>query len=338
MAYTEGAATLAERPTDSLWMAALPTAVRDLLPARPAAVPAVRPAQGRLGELSGAITDMAVSPDGRHLVAAHRATDTVSVIDVATLTLRAAVEVAEPGVVVVADRAYVGSAAAEGDRVVAVDLASGAVLGAREVGLSIAGMAVSPGGELLYLARRGEERSDIAVVDVESGATTTIPVSRAAEASLDALRIDAEGSRLYGALRTPCAGLLVGADPHAERVVNTVTLGASVGDIAVHGDGRRIFATGWKSGLGGVLTVADAQTGRVIDTVAAGGLSLQLVLGGDRVYLAADDRVIVLDADTRRVLDRFDIGGPVSCVALSADHSCLYVAGYDGTLTARAAR
>ena len=325
MAYTEGAATLAERPTDSLWMAALPTAIRDLLPARPVAVPAVRPATGRLTELPGAITDMTVSADGRHLVAAHRAADAVSILDVATLTPRATVEVAEPGVVAVADRAYVSSACVEGDQVVAVDLPSGAVLGAREVGLSVAGMAVSPGGELLYLARRGEERSDIAVVDVESGAITTIPVSRAADASLDALRIDAEGSRLYGALRTPCAGLLLGVDPHAERVVNTVTLGASIGDIAVHRDGRRIFATGWKSGLGGVLTVA------------AGGLSLQLVLGGDRVYLAGDDRVVVLDADTRRVLERIDIGAPVSCVALSADRSCLYVAGYDGTLTALAA-
>ena len=337
MAYTEGAATLAERPTDSLWMAALPTAIRDLLPARPVAVPAVRPATGRLTELPGAITDMTVSADGRHLVAAHRAADAVSILDVATLTPRATVEVAEPGVVAVADRAYVSSACVEGDQVVAVDLPSGAVLGAREVGLSVAGMAVSPGGELLYLARRGEERSDIAVVDVESGAITTIPVSRAADASLDALRIDAEGSRLYGALRTPCAGLLLGVDPHAERVVNTVTLGASIGDIAVHRDGRRIFATGWKSGLGGVLTVADSATGRVIDTVAAGGLSLQLVLGGDRVYLAGDDRVVVLDADTRRVLERIDIGAPVSCVALSADRSCLYVAGYDGTLTALAA-
>lgn len=337
MAYPQGAAALAERPTDSLWMAALPTAIRDLLPTRPVAVPAVRPAHGRLAELPAAITDMTVSTDGRHLVAAHQAADAVSVIDVATLTLRATVEVAEPRSVVAADRGYVSSGCAEGDRIVAVDLEVGAVLGAREVGLSVGGMAVSPGGELLYVARRGEERSDIAVVDVETGATTTIPVSRAAEASLDTLRIDAEGKRLYGALRTPCAGQLLGVDPHAGRVVNTVTLGASIGDVAVHRDGRRIFATGWKSGLGGVLTVADAATGRVIDTVASGGLALQLVLGGDRIFLAADDRVVVLDADTRRVLDRIDIGGPVSCVALSADQRCLYVAGYDGTLTALAA-
>ena len=216
MANRTGGAAVAERPVDSVWLSTLPTAPKPALsvplPAvRAAAHPVriTRPAEGTLTGLPGSVTDLAVSHDGRHLVAAHYGQDAVSVIDVATLAVVASVSgIAEPYAVSIADRAYVRSASIAEDSVVAVDLDSGAQLAAREIGTGAHGLAVSPDGDLLYVARVTDEVADIAVIDIESGAVSTIPIARAAGASVDTVRINRAGTRLYAALTTATGGAL----------------------------------------------------------------------------------------------------------------------------------
>jgi YVTN family beta-propeller protein len=103
---TSGTA-LAERPTD--WLAALST---PRVPVASAALPAVRAPghvqrisrPGVVGGLIGAVTDLAVTRDGRQLVAAHYGDDAVSVIDTDTLAVTATVSgIAEPYAVVAAE-------------------------------------------------------------------------------------------------------------------------------------------------------------------------------------------------------------------------------------------
>ena len=141
MANTTGGAAVAERPADSVWLSTLPTpriaALSGLIPSvRPSAelLRVVHPAAGLLSDLPGPVTDLAVSEDGRFVVAAHYGQGAVSIIDVATLTVASEVDgIAEPYAVAAAGRAYVRSASISEDTVVAVDLETGSVLADREI-------------------------------------------------------------------------------------------------------------------------------------------------------------------------------------------------------------
>lgn len=341
MANTTRGTAVAERPADSVWLSALPTprvtAISDLLPAvHPGAElrQVVRAAGGTLTGLPGAVTDMALSQDGRRLVTAHYGQDAVSVIDTATLTVAATVAgIAEPYAVTAADRAFVRSASISEDSVIAVDLAAGSAIAALEVGVGARGLAVSPAGDVLYVARSSDDAADIAVIDVESGAVDTIVVARAVGASVDTMRINDAGTRLYGALTTAAGGALLVIDLRSRRVVETVAIGGSIDDIAVHRDDHRVFVTGWDAELGGVLRIVDVAVGRVLHTEAVGGLPGQVVVTSVGAYLAVGHEVVVVDTKTSRIVDRIDIGRPVSCLAAGWDEKRLYVGDYDGAVT-----
>lgn len=339
MTNVTGGTALAERPADSVWLSALPTAPRpavgNALPALRTAAPLeriTRPAEGLLSGLPGAVTDLAVSRDGRHLVAAHYGQDAVSVIDVATLSVNVTTSgIAEPYAVSTADRAYVRSASIAEDSVVAVDLDSGTPLATREIGVGAQGMAVSPDGAVLYVARVNDGAVDIATIDVESGAVSTIPLTRAADASIDTVRINRAGTRLYAALTTATGGALLIIDIRTGQV-QTVAVGESIGDIAVDRNDRRIFMTGWDPEFGGVLRIVDTASARLVHTIAMGGLPVGLLVTGGGVYVADGEDVVVIDASTARIVTRTAIGRPVSCLAVSQDGTHLYVGDYEGSV------
>lgn len=343
MATIMGGTALAERPTESAWLAKLPTPrhapASDTLPAvRPAAYPHPVPrlAEGTLTGLSGAVTDLACSRDGRHLVAAHYGADAVSVIDTATLTTSATVSgIAEPYAVAAADRAYLRSASIAEDGVVAVDLNSGAALAARKVGVGAGGLAVEPNGAVLYVARSADDVADIAVVDVESGKVSAIPVIGAVGAAIDAVRINAAGTRLYAALTTAAGGALAVIDIRTSRV-RFIPVGATVGDIAVHGDDRRVFVTGWDPSLGSVVHVVDTATSQVTNTTGVDAVPVGIVVCGAGVYVAHGEQVSVFDAANLHRADQIAVGRPLSCLAVSRDGSRLYAGDYDGGITALA--
>lgn len=335
MAYLTGGTAVVERPS-ALWLSTLPTphtaAVSDTLPAvRPAAV---HPAEGMLSGLPGAVTDLSVSNDGRHLVAAHYGEDALSVIDIATLTVASTVsDIAEPYAVTTSDRAYVRSASVKEDNVVAVDLESGSRLATREVGVGAQGLVAGPGGDRLYVARVTDGRAEVAVVDVESGAISTIPVATAPGASIDTVRINPAGTRLYAALTTFTGGALVMIDVRTGRV-QTVPVGESIGDIAIDRSERRVFVTGTDAELGGVLRIVDTATARLVHTLPMGGLPVALLLTGSAVYVADGETVVAIDAATAKVVNRTAFGRPVSCLAVSQDGTHLYVGDFDGNVEA----
>jgi YVTN family beta-propeller protein len=341
MAPTTSGTALAERPTD--WLSTLTTpripVANDALPAVRAdghLQRIVRPVAGVVSGLIGAVTDLAVTRDGRRLVAAHYGDDAVSVIDTATLTVTATVaDIAEPYAVVAADRAYLQSASLAKDSVVAVDLEVGTELAAREVGIGASGLAAAPAGDMLYVARSFDGIVDIAAVDVESGKVVAIPVLRALDASIDTVRINAGGTRLYAALTTAAGGALICVDVRTGRV-QTVSVGGTIDDIAVHADDRRVFVTGWDDELGAVLRVVDTSTARVVRTAAVDALPVSMVVAGSDVVLAHGDAITMIDIATMRTANRIDIRRPVSCLVVSPDGTTLYVGDFDGAVTALA--
>ena len=343
MATITGGTALAERPTESVWLAKLPTPrhapASDMVPAVRAAAsphPASRLAEGSLTGLSGAVTDLACSRDGRHLVAAHYGADAVSVIDTATLTTSATVSgIAEPYSVAAADRAYLRSASIAEDGVVAVDLNSAAALAARKVGVGAGGLAVGPTGAVLYVARSADDVADIAVVEVESGKVSAIPVIAAVGAAIDAVRINAPGTRLYAALTTAAGGALAVVDLSTRRV-RIIPVGATISDIAVHGDDRRVFVTGWDPSLGSVVHVIDTAASRVTNTTDVDAVPVGIVACGGGVYVAHGEQVSIFDAANLHRANQIDVDRPLSCLAVSRDGSRLYAGDYDGGITAMA--
>ncbi len=343
MAILTGGTALAERPTESV----LPSP--SVAPRRVVGsdqLPAVRTGaylhqisrlpEGVLSGLPGAVTGLAVSRDGAHLIAAHYGENAVSLIDTATLGITATVAgIDEPYEVAAADRAYLRSASIAEDTVVAVDLETGAALADREVGVGAGGLAASPAGDVLYVARSLDGIADIAVIHVESGAVSAIPVTRAEGASIDSVRINPAGTRLYAALTTAAGGALVAIDIRTSRV-QIIPVGAAVGEIALHGDDRRVFVAGLGADLGAMLYVVDAPSARVVGSVALEELPVGLLAAGSAVYLAHGEQVTVLEAETLQNVSSVHIGRPVACLTTSRDGSRLYVGDYDGAITALA--
>lgn len=329
---------LTQGPVEALWLAPLPTGVDT--DRTPVSVNS-RSATGEIRDLAGAVTDMAFSRDGRVLVAAHYGADAVSLIDTANLTLTDVIgDIAEPAALAAGDRAYVSSAAVADDSVVAVDLATGVALAAREVGATARGLAISPAGDTLYVSRcadtadSGPDAADIAVIGVESGRMATIPVARGADATVGAVRISPDGSRLYALLTTAAGSAVAIIDTRSRRVLRTVSARGSLGDVAVSRDGSRVAAAGWDPARGGTVTIIDAAAGRAVATVAISGQPTQVVIAGNRAYVAHGETVTVIDVASARVVDSSTAASTVSCIAVSPDETVLYVADFEGVLTA----
>jgi len=323
----------------SMWLSTLPTIrrapVAELVPlAEPVTAPMVTVA-GAVAAGHGPISDMAVSRDGRCLVAAHYGADVVSIVDTATLSVTATVtNVAEPYAVAVADRAYVSTASTDDESVVAIDTTTGVAFAAKDIGASARALAVSPAGDVLYVARTGDDLPDIAAIDIESGATRVIAIPAAPGASIEALRVSADGTRLFAALTTVTGGTLLIIDTRSRAVERAVAIAGSIGDIAATPNGRKVFATGWDAELGGVVNVIDVAAARVTDTIGIGGMPTQLVVGhgGELVYVVDRNEVVVLCATTNEVVDTIAAGGQLSCLAAGPDGR-LYAADYAGGIS-----
>ncbi|KAA0110194.1 YncE family protein [Mycolicibacterium sp. P1-5] len=337
---------------DSLWLSSLPTirrapiaerlpqllggAERDL-PTEPIAAPVMTVVR-TLAAGHGPVSDIAVSADGRYLVTTHYGADVVCVIDTATLAVTATIDgLSEPySAVIVGDRAYVSAASNAEDAVVAVDTQAAAPLAAKTFDMTIGGLAVSPAGDVLYVGRTGEDTVDIAVIDIESGSVSSIAIPAAPGVAIEAVRINADGGRLFAALTTPAGGALAIVDTKARTVRASVPIVGSIGDIAVMPNGRTVFATGRDAELGGAVHVIDVARARVTDTIGMGGVPTQLVLGrgGACAYIVDGDEIAVMCTATTEIVDSVVIGPQLSCLAADPVRNRLYAADYTGAISA----
>jgi YVTN family beta-propeller protein len=290
----------------------------------------------------GAVTGIAVSPDGTRLIVTHNGDDSVSLIDTrAGEVAHVIVDVDEPFAVAVSGtggRAYISTESAADDAILVFDMDANQVVAAHPMAHSVTDLAVSPDGRHVYASRTAANGADIAILDPETGKGNSIGIADAVGTTAACMRVSPDGRRLYVAANGPFAAELVVIDTQTNRVANTIEIGSPIRDIALSADGATAYVGSCGPDFGAVLDVVDTQTGAVANTYKIGeiaGWLTQLALSRDglRAYLVGDDNVTVLSTSTHDVIGTIVTGGQPSCVTESPDGHRLYIADYAGTIT-----
>ncbi len=293
----------------------------------------------------GAVSGIAVSPDGTRLVVTHYGNDSVSLIDIGRRAVtQTVVDIDEPFAVAVSDRpegrAYVSTASPAYDSILVFDIDANLVA-AHRVAHSVTDLAVSPDGKRVYASRTAVNGADVAIVDTATGNEDAIGIAATAGTTAECVRVSPDGRRLYVAANGPFAAELVVIDTQSNRVVNTIEIGSPIRDIALSRDGATAYVGSCGPDFGAVLDVVEigaTRTHTVANTYKIGeiaGWLTQLALSrdGQRAYLVGDHSVTVLSTSTHDVMGSIVVGAQPSCVTESPDGNRLYIADYAGAIT-----
>ena len=125
----------------------------------------------------GAVSGIAVSPDGTRLMVTHYGDDSVSLIDTGDGEVaQTVVDIDEPFAVAVSDtpqrRAYVSTVSAAYDSILAFDMDDNRVVAAHPVAHSVTDLAVSPDGRHVYASRTAVNGADVAILDTRRARKT----------------------------------------------------------------------------------------------------------------------------------------------------------------------
>lgn len=291
----------------------------------------------------GAVSGIAVSPDGTQLMVTHYGDGSLSLIDAANSAVaQTVIDVDEPFAVAVSDtprrRAYISTVSAAYDSILAFDMAANRVVGEHPVAHSVTDLAVSPDGRYVYLSRTAANGADVAILDTKTGSEDAIGISAAIGTTAGCLRVSPDGRRLYVAANGPFAAELLVIDTHSNRVLNTFEIGCPIRDIALSPDGATAYVGSCGPDFGAVLDVIDTRSGTIAGTYKIGELAsllVQLVMSrdGERAYLVGDTGVTVLSTSTHDIVGSIVVGAQPSCLAESPDGDRLYIADYAGAIT-----
>jgi DNA-binding beta-propeller fold protein YncE len=286
--------------------------------------------------LCNPIGDIAVDPTSGRLVTTHPRDCTVSILDADDPAVAAAVPLnGDPlAVVVGGGRAYVATTSASCDAVSVLDLDTETVSSVHPLAFSVRGIAFSPDGARLFVARTGRLGSDVAVVHLASGEVTPIPVAAHGASSIDVIRTGTCG-QLYAGLSSYGDGELVVIDSARRRVVSTLRVGAPVRDIALSPDGTVGYVLAHHPhGAAAVIWVdlLRREIGAVVD-VSESATQVVSSPDGHEIYVVCRDGISVICGSDRRVFEHIAIGTRPSCVATSSATGQLYIADHAGNVT-----
>ena len=280
----------------------------------------------------GPISDIAVDSDT--VVVTNFGDDSIAVLDPETLAVHGGVFAGQPTTVALADdRAYVAVSSASYDAVAVIDTVSGDVIREFPLSFNVTALIASPDGKRIYAGRAGDEGVDVAVIDVTADRVGTIYVAKSADATIDALRLDASGRRLYVAVSDARSSRLLTVDVESARVRRTLEIGAPIRGLELGLDSTAYVLTS-DIADGGVLYFIDLVANQISGMASVAEAPTQLALSedGTRAYVADYANVVVVDTDERAVLTTISVGARPSAIAVSADR--LYVADYSGGVTA----
>jgi DNA-binding beta-propeller fold protein YncE len=291
----------------------------------------------------GAISGIAVTPDGRRLMVSHYGDNSVSLIDTGERPVTwTTVETDEPFAIATAGtrggRAYFTTVSPAYDSIVDLDVDANRIVAVHPVAHSVTDLAVSPDGMHVYASRTAINGADVAVVDTATGREDAIGIASVPGTTTECVRVSPDGRRLYVATNGPSGSELVVIDTRRKRVVRTVEIGSPIRDIALSPDGTTAYVASCGPDFGAVLDVVDTRSNVVTSTCKfseIAGFVGQLALSrdGERAYLVGDDGVMVLSTLTHDVIGNLTVGSQPSCVIESPDGKHLYVADYAGTVT-----
>jgi DNA-binding beta-propeller fold protein YncE len=291
----------------------------------------------------GAVSGIAVSPDGAWLTVTHHGDDSFSLIDATnSVVAQTVIDIDEPFAIVVSDtpqsRAYISTVSASYDSILAFDVAANQVVAVHPVAHSVTDLAVSPDGRYVYASRTAVNGADVAILDTRTGREDAIGIAAAAGTTAGCVRVSPDGRRLYVAANGPFAAELVMIDTHSNRVLNTVEIGCPIRDIALSRDGATAYVGSCGPDFGAVLDIVDTRTDTIANTYKIGeiaGFLTQLALSrdGERAYLVGDNGVTVVSTSTHDVVGSIVVGAQPSCLTESPDGHRLYIADYAGAIT-----
>lgn len=301
---------------------------------------------------NGPISDIAITPDGRRLIATNYACHTVSIIDTGTCRVVDAVDdLTEPSAVATsgadANRAYISTAAAAYDSIEVVDVATSTRIATHRLAHSVSDLSVS--GNYIYASRNGVRGADVAVVDAATGELEVVELASTPGTTTECLCISSDGRRVYVGTNGPAGGNLVTIETRTRsdgrrvggrsRIAGVVELGLPIRDVALSSDGETAYVASCGPVVGAVLDVVDTRASKITNTCKIDELTgpltrVALSTDGRRVYLVSDDRVTVLCTRTQDVIGEIAVANQPSCVVESPDGRYLYIADYSGVVTA----
>jgi YVTN family beta-propeller protein len=291
----------------------------------------------------GAVSGIAVSPDGTRLMVTHYGAGSFSLIDTASSAVaQTIIDVDEPFAIAVSGipegLVYVSTVSTAYDSILAFDLDANRVVASHPVVHSVTDLAVSPDGRHVYASRTAVNGADVAILDTATGNEDAIGIAASAGTTAECVRVSPDGRRLYVAANGPSAAEFVMIDTHQNRVVNTIEIGSPIRDIALSPDGATAYVGSCSPDFGTVLDVVDTRTDTIantykIDEIADRLTQLALSRDGQRAYLVGDSSVTVLSTSTHDVIGSIVTGAQPSCVIESPDGNHLYIADYAGAIT-----
>lgn len=292
----------------------------------------------------GPIGGLAVTADGRRLLATNFGDDTVSIIDTVTCRVVSTVFQANEPFSIAAGPAgtafvYVTAGSTALDAVLAIDVDTAEIAGCYPVAMDIGDLVTDPTSSRVYLTRTGSAGVDVLALDAAMRPARSVSVSGHVGAAAAGLRISADGRRLYAAVRQPAGDTVTVLDRDL-NVLDSLTVGASIIDLAVSPDGARLYvATAGPEGRS-LVHVIDARTHSLAYTRAIEAPLIQLIAGrdGQRVYLVTQAGVLVVCARTGETLGTLTGIADPSCAVESPDGGKLYIAGFNGKVTVASLR
>lgn len=122
-------------------------------------------------------------------------------------------------------------------------------------------------------------------------------------------------------------------DTRGNTVTATIPADGFVDGVALHPSGERMYFSHGDD----LVTIVDAASNAIIDSVTVGSLPAQIAIlpDGSAAYVTnlLDDTATVIDLDTNSVVATVPVGPFPSAVAVHPDGSLVYVGAQDGTVT-----
>ena len=282
----------------------------------------------------GPISDIAVDADT--LAVTNFGDNTLAVLDPESLRIEGGVATGQPFAVAVSDaRAYVAVSSASDDAITVIDTGNGKIVAAYPMAGNVTAVVASADGKRVYAARAGRDGADVAVIDVITQRVATIGIAHTPDATIDALRVDAAGRRLFIATSDSLSSRVIVVDVESGRVRGSIELGAPIRGLELGLDSTAYVLTSDINDRG-VLHVVDLVANRVYATISVGAAPMQLALSPDgaRAFVVDYDQVHVVCTETRTVIGGVSVGARPSCIAVSPER--LFIADYAGDVTSYA--
>jgi YVTN family beta-propeller protein len=273
------------------------------------------------------VSSLALSPDGRFLLAARNAGD----LAIVNATTREIVATILPGsmplqVAFTPDGAFayvLFKNSGNPRRIAVLDTRTWETvtnIETGEPGTTNAHLAMAPGG-IAYLSAtvcvRGPCEARLQLLD-------TVHHRRRAEVTLvvrataGRIAVSPDGTRLYAQVEQANRDAVVVVDTAILQVLATLPIPWSIQDIGVSADSRRVYV------LGAAVGIVDATTYRVTGTnPASSGRRIATLADGSETYIASGTELLVLDGQSDRVVDAVTVGSPGIIAAGAALNGCI---------------